>query len=135
MENFTPEQGAEQMAAWNAWAGKVGPALLDFGSPFGPGTAVLDDGATSAAGGGRTGEAAPAEGAGEAVSQAPPGRPASAGHGEAAAAGWAGGEAGTDRAARKTGSPLPTSPSEAAGTNAWATRSQFCRSKPSWRCY
>ena len=44
IEDFTPEQGAEQMEAWNAWAGKAGKALIDFGSPFGPRTAVVDDG-------------------------------------------------------------------------------------------
>jgi hypothetical protein len=49
MEDFTPEQGAEQMAAWNAWAGKAGKALLDFGSPFGARTAVADDGTSPAA--------------------------------------------------------------------------------------
>jgi hypothetical protein len=50
MEDFTPEQGAEQLALWNAWAGKTGKALLDFGSPFGPSsTAVADDGTTGKA--------------------------------------------------------------------------------------
>jgi hypothetical protein len=44
MDQFTPEQGAEQMALWQAWAGRTGKALLDFGSPFGPGTSVKDDG-------------------------------------------------------------------------------------------
>jgi hypothetical protein len=42
--DFTPEQGAEQLAAWTTWMGKVGPALIDGGSPFGPRTAVSDDG-------------------------------------------------------------------------------------------
>ena len=27
MEDFTPDQNAEQMAAWGAWMTKVGPAL------------------------------------------------------------------------------------------------------------
>ncbi len=48
-ESMTPEQGAEIMAAWTAWMGKVGPALVDGGSPFGPGTAVVDDGTTGTA--------------------------------------------------------------------------------------
>jgi hypothetical protein len=44
MADFTPEQGAEQMAAWTAWMDKVGTALVDGGAPFGPRTAVADDG-------------------------------------------------------------------------------------------
>ncbi|MGH8894457.1 MAG: YciI family protein [Actinomycetes bacterium] len=45
MEDFTPEQGAEQLALWNEWMGKVGSALLDGGAPFGQRVAVADDGA------------------------------------------------------------------------------------------
>ena len=33
--DLTPEQGAERMAAFGAWMEKVGPALVDAGSPFG----------------------------------------------------------------------------------------------------
>ena len=33
-------------AKWGAWMEKVGPALLDVGTPFGPGTSVVDDGST-----------------------------------------------------------------------------------------
>jgi hypothetical protein len=44
IEEFTAEQGAEQQAAWEGWATKAGKALIDFGSPFGPRTAVVDDG-------------------------------------------------------------------------------------------
>jgi hypothetical protein len=44
MEDFTPEQGAEQMAAWGAWMERVGKALVDGGSPFGARAAVCDDG-------------------------------------------------------------------------------------------
>jgi hypothetical protein len=44
MQDFTPEQGAEQMAAWGVWMEKVGSSLVDAGSPFGQGTAVCDDG-------------------------------------------------------------------------------------------
>lgn len=46
MEDFTPEQGAQQLAAWGQWMGNVGPALVDPGSPFGAGTAVSDDGSS-----------------------------------------------------------------------------------------
>ena len=44
MDQFTEEQSAEQMAAWGAWMGRVGPALVDGGAPFGGRTAVCDDG-------------------------------------------------------------------------------------------
>lgn len=45
----TPEQGAERAAAFAAWMKKVGPALVDVGSPFGASAAVRDDGAEGAA--------------------------------------------------------------------------------------
>lgn len=44
MQDFTPEQGAEQLAAWGNWMEKVGGSLVDGGAPFAPGTAVHDDG-------------------------------------------------------------------------------------------
>jgi len=44
MEDFTPEQNAEQMAAWGAWMTRVGPALADAGAPFAARAAVSDDG-------------------------------------------------------------------------------------------
>ena len=46
MEEFTPEQGAEQMAAWNAWHDTTGGAVVEFGNPFGARAAVGDDGST-----------------------------------------------------------------------------------------
>jgi hypothetical protein len=49
MDQFTEEQSAEQMAAWGAWMGKLGPALLDAGSPFAAGTSVVDDGTVAEA--------------------------------------------------------------------------------------
>jgi hypothetical protein len=48
MEDFTPEQSAEQMKAWGDWMGRVGPALVDGGAPFGPRTSVGDDGSSPA---------------------------------------------------------------------------------------
>jgi hypothetical protein len=48
MEEFTPEQSAEQMQAWGEWMGRVGSALVDGGAPFGARTAVVDDGTSSA---------------------------------------------------------------------------------------
>jgi YCII-related domain len=47
---LTPEQGAERMAAFAAWMERVGPALVDAGSPFGISGSVRDDGTEGAAG-------------------------------------------------------------------------------------
>jgi hypothetical protein len=49
MEDFTPEQSAEQMRAWGAWMERVGPALVDAGTPFGARTTVSDNGTSPAA--------------------------------------------------------------------------------------
>lgn len=49
MDQFTEAQGVEQMAAWGAWMGKIGSALLDGGAPFGNRTSVCDDGSTGPA--------------------------------------------------------------------------------------
>ncbi len=49
MSDMTEEQQQEVMAKWGAWMGKVGSALSDIGTPFGPGTSVVDDGTTGAA--------------------------------------------------------------------------------------
>src|ERR1700730_19303574 len=48
MEDFTPEQTAEQMQAWGAWMGKLGSALVDAGAPFGARTTVSDNGSSPA---------------------------------------------------------------------------------------
>ena len=37
-------QAAEVMAKWAAWIERIGPALADVGTPFGPGTSIVDDG-------------------------------------------------------------------------------------------
>ena len=44
MDEMTPEQGSEVLAKWTAWMEKVGPALADVGTPFGPGVSLVDDG-------------------------------------------------------------------------------------------
>lgn len=44
MDQFTEEQGAEQMQAWGNWMEKIGPALVDMGNPFGDRGAVTDAG-------------------------------------------------------------------------------------------
>jgi len=49
MSTMTEEEVAGVMAAWGAWMQNVGPALLDVGTPFGPGTSVVDDGSTGTA--------------------------------------------------------------------------------------
>lgn len=46
MSEMTEEQGAEVLAKWGTWMAKVGPALLDIGTPFSPGTSVVDDGSS-----------------------------------------------------------------------------------------
>ena len=48
--DLTPEQGAERMAAFSAWMERVGPALVDAGSPFGSSASVRADGAGGTAG-------------------------------------------------------------------------------------
>ena len=50
MEDFTPEQGAEVMAAWNTWMEAAGSAIVAVGNPFGARTAIADDGKTRDAG-------------------------------------------------------------------------------------
>jgi hypothetical protein len=49
MSEMTPEEGMEVMAKWGVWMEKVGAALTDIGSPFGPATSVVDDGSAGAA--------------------------------------------------------------------------------------
>jgi hypothetical protein len=42
--DMTPEQQGEVFAKWDAWMKKVGPAMTDLGTPFGPGSSIVDDG-------------------------------------------------------------------------------------------
>ena len=44
VSEMTEAQGKAVMEKWGAWMGKVGGAIVDVGSPFGPGTSVVDDG-------------------------------------------------------------------------------------------
>ena len=46
MADMTEEEGAAVMAKWGVWMEKVGPALADVGTPFGPGSSIVDDGST-----------------------------------------------------------------------------------------
>ncbi|HKT03307.1 MAG TPA: hypothetical protein VJT31_27575 [Rugosimonospora sp.] len=50
MDQFTPDQSAEQMQAWGQWMGRVGAALVDGGAPFGERSALADDGTSPAPG-------------------------------------------------------------------------------------
>jgi len=43
----TEEGVAEVMAAWNAWFGDIGAAVVDGGNPFGPSKTVASNGAVS----------------------------------------------------------------------------------------
>jgi hypothetical protein len=45
--DMSQEQAAAVMAKWGAWMEQVGPALVDVGTPFGPGISVVDDGTTA----------------------------------------------------------------------------------------
>ena len=42
-----PQQMETVMGEWNAWAGKVGDAMVDFGNPLAGGVRVAADGSTS----------------------------------------------------------------------------------------
>ena len=49
MADMSEEEGAAVMAKWGVWMEKVGPALSDIGTPFGPGSSVVDDGSSGTA--------------------------------------------------------------------------------------
>lgn len=49
MSEMTEEEAGEVMAKWGAWIERVGPALSDIGTPFGPGTSLVDDGTAGTA--------------------------------------------------------------------------------------
>ena len=43
----TPEAQEESMRVWGAWFGALGDSVADIGNPFGAGSTVSGDGATS----------------------------------------------------------------------------------------
>jgi hypothetical protein len=43
----SPEAQAESMRVWGAWFGALGDAVADIGNPFGAGSTVAADGATT----------------------------------------------------------------------------------------
>jgi hypothetical protein len=47
----SPEEGEKVMAAWNAWMGKVGSAIVDGGNPTGASKTIAADGGVSDGGG------------------------------------------------------------------------------------
>lgn len=47
----TPEEGEAEMAAWGAWFGELGGAVVDGGNPTGASVTVAGDGSTSEGGG------------------------------------------------------------------------------------
>jgi hypothetical protein len=51
MASASPEEGEAGMEAWNAWAGRAGSAIVDFGSPVQAAGTVGTDG--GGVGGGR----------------------------------------------------------------------------------
>lgn len=46
MENMSAEQSEAAMQAWGEWIGRLGPALVEVGNPFGARSAVADDGSS-----------------------------------------------------------------------------------------
>jgi hypothetical protein len=49
MSDMTQEQMEGVMEKWAVWMQGVGDALSDLGTPFGPGTSVVDDGSSGTA--------------------------------------------------------------------------------------
>lgn len=47
----TPEEGEKVMAAWNAWIGGLGRAMVDAGNPVGPAKTIAANGKVSDGGG------------------------------------------------------------------------------------
>lgn len=43
---MSEEDAAAVLSGWTSWIEEVGPALVDVGTPFGPGASVVDDGST-----------------------------------------------------------------------------------------
>ena len=46
---MSEEEANAVMAKWGAWMEKIGPALSDIGTPFGPGASLIDDGTSGTA--------------------------------------------------------------------------------------
>lgn len=49
LSTMSEDEASAVLGGWQTWMEKVGPALVDLGSPFGEGTAVIDDGTSGPA--------------------------------------------------------------------------------------
>ena len=49
MADMTEEESGAVLAQWAAWIERVGPALTDVGTPFGPNSSLVDDGSAGTA--------------------------------------------------------------------------------------
>jgi hypothetical protein len=49
LSNMSEDEAAAVLRKWQTWIEKVGPALVDVGSPFDEGAAVIDDGSSEPA--------------------------------------------------------------------------------------
>lgn len=49
MSAMTQEEVQEVMGKWAAWMQRLGPAMSEMGTPFGPGTSLVDDGTSGTA--------------------------------------------------------------------------------------
>lgn len=46
---MSEDEAAKVLQGWQTWMAKVGSALVDVGSPFGPGDSLIDDGTSGPA--------------------------------------------------------------------------------------
>jgi hypothetical protein len=49
LSSMSVDEASAVLGKWRTWMEKVGPALVDVGTPFGEGTAVIDDGTSGPA--------------------------------------------------------------------------------------
>jgi hypothetical protein len=50
MDQLSEADSAAQMEAWGQWIGRLGPVLVDVGTPFGERASLADDGTNAAPG-------------------------------------------------------------------------------------
>ena len=49
LSDMTEEEAGAVMAKWETWMNRIGPALTDIGTPFGPAASLVDDGTSGTA--------------------------------------------------------------------------------------
>ncbi|MFQ5966704.1 MAG: YciI family protein [Acidimicrobiia bacterium] len=49
LSDMSEEEAGAVMAKWTTWIEKLGPGLTDVGTPFGPGSSVVDNGSVGTA--------------------------------------------------------------------------------------